>query len=90
MTKGMIMFVTGIAGLILTITLFILLVIKSRSRTTQESSPELPDSYLNTESSNTASSNMQKAKSDDSTILLNQQYDDVEETILLNDLENPL
>lgn len=86
----MIMFVTGIAGLILTITLFILLVIKSRSRTTQESSPELPDSYLNTESSNTASSNMQKAKSDDSTILLNQQYDDVEETILLNDLENPL
>ncbi|MDI3477160.1 MAG: hypothetical protein PWQ59_685 [Thermoanaerobacterium sp.] len=89
MTKGMIMFVTGIAGLILTITLFILLVIKSRSRTTQESSPELPDSYLNTESSNTASSNMQKAKSDDSTILLNQQYDDVEETILLDDSNNP-
>jgi cytoskeletal protein RodZ len=89
MTKGMIMFVTGILGLILTITLFILLVIKSRGRTTQESSPELPDSYLNTESSNTASSNMQKAKSDDSTILLNQQYDDVEETILLDDSNNP-
>lgn len=85
----MIMFVTGILGLILTITLFILLVIKSRGRTTQESSPELPDSYLNTESSNTASSNMQKAKSDDSTILLNQQYDDVEETILLDDSNNP-